>query len=66
MIDDKVYKAKKDLTGPFNITIKKNDELHIVRDIVYVNGYPLPFDMQTTIYDWLKNNENFEDDTRVF
>jgi hypothetical protein len=66
MIVNKVYRALKDIIGPFNVEIKKNDELHIVTDVIYYNGYPLPFEMQLTFYSWLVNNEEFIDDTRNF
>jgi hypothetical protein len=66
MIQNKVYRALKNITAPFEIIIKKDEELHVVSDVIYWNGYPLPFDMQEKIYSWLVNNEDFRDDTRQF
>ncbi len=66
MINNKVYRALKDIIGPFGIEIKKDSELHIVVDVIYWNGFPIPFEMQTVFYDWLINNPNFIDDTRSF
>lgn len=66
MVVNKIFRALKDITGPFDIKIKKDDELHIVTDVVYCNGFPLPFEMQTTIYNWLINNKDFKNDTRRF
>lgn len=67
MIHNKVFRSKGETTLPFSITLKKDDELHIVEDVVYCNGFPLPFEMQGTIYQWLlKNGDKFIDDTRTF
>lgn len=66
MIVNKIFRALKDVTGPFDIKLKKGDELHIVTDVVYCQGFPLPFEMQTKVYEWLINNNDFKDDTRPF
>ena len=67
MIVNKVYRLLKDTTAPFDIQLKDNAELHIVQDVVYMNGFPLPFEMQTILYNWIINNPTlFRDDTRKF
>jgi hypothetical protein len=66
MISNKVYRAKNETPAPFGVVIKKDDELHIVQDVVYFNGFPLPPEMQNQFYNWLVTNNNFYDDTRDF
>lgn len=66
MIVNKVYRASKDVIAPFGVEIKKDEELHIVTDVVYCKGYPLPFEMQSSFYTWLINSKDFKDDTRKF
>lgn len=66
-ISNSVYCLLNDTEGPFKIKFTKNDELHIVEDVVYFNGYPLPFEMQSTIYNWMQNTPSlFKDVTRRF
>lgn len=65
MIKDKVFKLKEDAIAPFNIELKKNQEISVVIDVVYLNGYMLQKEMQSKFYDWIVNNPNlFTDETR--
>lgn len=66
MITNKVFRATKDVVAPFEIKIKKGDELEVVNDVVYMGGYPLPPNLQQKIYDWLVISPDFKDDTRKF
>ncbi len=56
MINNIVYRLKADaLVGP-DMPLKKDQELEIVMDVVYVNGYPVPPALQPVFYNWIKNN----------
>jgi hypothetical protein len=56
MIQNVVYQLKADaLVGP-DMPLKKGQELEIVMDVVYVNGFPVPPAIQPTFYNWIKNN----------
>ena len=48
-----------------NIEFKVGQEFEIVVGVVYMNGYPLPFNIQQTMLNWINNNPNlFLNDTR--
>lgn len=65
MIKERVYRLKEDAQAPFNVELKKNTELEIVMDIVYMGGYPLESVMQKQFYQWITQNPNlFEDTTK--
>jgi hypothetical protein len=65
MIEQKVVKVLKATKLPFNVELPANQELEIVRDVVYMNGFPLPWEMQATILKWIIDNPKaFADDTR--
>ena len=47
------------------LILKKGQEFEIVTDVVYMNGFPVPMDMQRMFYTWITQNQNlFSDDTR--
>jgi len=65
MIDSRVYRVKQPIEIMKGITLQKGQELEIVRDVVYMNGYPIPPEMQPIFYAFIINNPTlFEDDTR--
>jgi hypothetical protein len=65
MIEQKVVKLLKANKLPFNVELPANQELEIVRDVVYMNGFPLPWEMQAGILKWINDNPKaFADDTR--
>ena len=46
---------------------KDGQEFHIVADVVYMGGFPLPGGMQKPFIGWVLNNKNlFVEDTRHF
>jgi hypothetical protein len=67
MIKEMVYRLKADaLVGP-NMPLNKGQEIEIVMDVVYVNGYPVPPALQPTFYNWIKNNPDlFVDVTKKY
>jgi len=49
------------------INLETNQEFHIVSDVVYMNGYPIPYAMQRFFIDWILNNkELFNLDNRTW
>jgi hypothetical protein len=70
-IVDRVFRLKNnfDLKIPNGDTInlKGGSELHIVTDVLYMNGYPLPIGLQDYMINWIINNPNlFINDNRVW
>ena len=56
MIKNIVYKLKANaLVGP-EMPLFEGQEIEIVMDVVYINGYPVPPAMQPLFYNWVKNN----------
>lgn len=42
-------------------------EFHIVNDVLYMSGHPVPIDMQNKLIKWIADNPNlFIGDTRIF
>jgi len=65
MIINKVFRLKQPCEVTKGITLPSGQEIEIVMNVVYINGYPLPPNLQPTFMAWLKNNPNlFKDDTR--
>jgi len=65
MITNKVYRLRADATIAKGVDMKASQEIEVVQDVVYVNGYPVPPAMQQLFLNWITNNpELFEDDTR--
>lgn len=61
------YILKEDVDFTPTLQFKKNQEFEVVDKVVYVNGFPLPFDMQIDVYQWMDiNNTKFINDTRNF
>jgi hypothetical protein len=57
MISNKILVLKKDSKLKNGLEFKKGTELHIVMDVVYMQGFPLPQGLQATIMSWLDNNK---------
>jgi len=58
MITNKILVLKKDAKLPNGLEFKKTTEFHIVMDVVYMSGFPLPQALQSTIINWLENNKD--------
>ena len=71
-IADRVFRLKTAenvrLEGmPQDMEFQSGEEFHIVADVVYMRGFPLPAPMQKPVFDWILGNEKkFVDDTRLF
>ena len=65
MIQSKVYRLKKDCEISRGILLKENQEVEIVRDVVYINGNMVPPNYQELFYDFITKNEDlFENVTK--
>ncbi len=58
MTVDKIYVLKKDSKLQNGLDFKEGMEFHIVMDVVYMQGYPVPQNVQPTIKNWILNNKN--------
>lgn len=56
MITNKIVVLKQDANATNNLVFKSNDEFHIVMDVVYMNGFPLPKEFQPVIINWIQDN----------
>ena len=63
MIKNKVYRLKKDEEIGKNMPMKAGQEIEIVMDVVYVNGFMVPPMMQPIFYGWVKNNQDKVEET---
>lgn len=62
---NKVLRVKEAAELQNGITFPKGQEIEIVENVVYVNGYMFPPAMQGIVYGWITRNPTlFEDDTR--
>lgn len=56
MIQNKVLRLLKGTLLPNGIKLSEGQELEIVMDVVYMNGYPIPFNMQVMVLNFIKDN----------
>ena len=71
-INNSVFRLKhakkiiiKGIPQPFEF--RNGEEFHIIRDVVYMGGFPLPTNMQELVIKWIKDNPSlFINDTRNF
>jgi hypothetical protein len=62
MIQNKVYRLKEGVEVAKDMPLPAGQEVEIVMDVVYVNGYPVPPAMQKLFLDYVTNNESKFDD----
>lgn len=59
-INDNVYRLKNDCTLNIPnmdvINFKGAQEFHIVADVLYMGGYPLPIGLQEYLINWINTN----------
>ena len=63
MIKNRVYKLNKATKLSNGVEFPVNQELEVVMDVVYVGGYPLPFNMQSLVLNWINSNPLLFTDT---
>lgn len=65
MIQNRVLKLKKDALVGKDMPLQAGQEIEIVMDVVYINGFMVPPALQSIFYVWIINNPDlFSDDTR--
>jgi hypothetical protein len=70
-ISNIVYRLKHDNTlevpNSQPLIFKGGTEFHIVADVIYMGGYPLPKGLQNFLIKWVTSNPTlFVQDTRIF
>jgi hypothetical protein len=66
-MNGQVYRLKQDVSVAKGMDLKAGQELEVVMGVVYMGGFPLPFDMQPLFMNFINNNKNlFIDDTRTW
>lgn len=49
------------------LELRNGEEFHIVLDVLYMSGYPVPIGLQKFLIDWINDNPSlFVNDTRNF
>jgi hypothetical protein len=61
-IKNRVYRLKAAAEVGKDMPLPAGQELEIVQDVVYVNGYMVPPMMQALFYGWVINNPTLFDD----
>ena len=56
MISNKILLLKQEAKLKNGLEFKPNTEFHIVMDVVYMQGFPLPMNLQATMMSWLNDN----------
>ena len=65
MITNRILVLKKAAKLPNGLEFKTATEFHIVRDVVYMQGHPLPMGLQAMIINWTQDNSGlFREITR--
>jgi len=62
MITNRVYKLKADAEVGKDMPLPAGQEIEIVTDVLYINGYMVPPNLQPTFYNWIVNNPDLFDD----
>lgn len=57
MIQNKIYRVKQEsIISKINLTLKKEQELEVVRDVVYMGGFMVQTNLQSAMLEWIKAN----------
>lgn len=65
MIQNIVYRLKEAVEVAKDMPLQAGQEVEIVMDVVYINGYPVPPAMQKLFLDYVTNNvSKFDDVTK--
>lgn len=62
MIVNRVYRLKEDAFVAKDMPLKKNQEIEVVNDVVYINGNMVPPTMQYLFLKWIMDNPSLFDD----
>lgn len=56
MTTNKILVLKKASTLQNGLEFPAGTEFHIVIDVVYMQGFPVPFNLQATMLNWINTN----------
>ncbi len=62
MITNKVYKLTKNVEVARNMPLQAGQEIEVVMDVVYMNGYPLTPELQPLFLRFVNENQNILED----
>ena len=67
MIQNGVFRLKRDATVTDDLEFKMGQEFELIGGVIYMGGFPLQTNLQGLIKRWMDNNQNlFINDTRDF
>lgn len=62
MIIEKVYRLTKNVEVARNMLLQAGQEIEVVMDVVYVNGFPLQPELQPLFLRFVNENQNILED----
>ena len=65
MINNRVYRLKQDVEIGKDMPLKRNQEIEIVTDVVYIGGNMVPPNLQNLFYSFVMNNPKLFDDVTL-
>jgi hypothetical protein len=65
MITNKVYKLTKDVEVAKDMPLQSGQEIEVVMDVVYINGFPLPPAFQPLFLNFIHENQGILTDVTL-
>lgn len=62
MIKEKVYRLTKNVEVARNMPLQAGQEIEVVMDVVYINGFPLQPELQSLFLRFVNENQNILED----
>ena len=62
MITEKVYRLTKNVEVARNMPLQAGQEIEVVMDVVYINGFPLQPELQPLFLRFVNENQNILED----
>lgn len=62
MIKEKVFRLTKNVEVARNMSLQAGQEIEVVMDVVYVNGFPLQPELQPLFLKFVNENQNILED----
>jgi hypothetical protein len=62
MIKEKVFRLIKDIEVARNMPLKAGQEIEVVMDVVYINGFPLQPELQPLFLKFVNENQSILED----
>lgn len=62
MIKEKVFKLTKNVEVARNMPLQAGQEIEVVMDVVYINGFPLQPELQSLFLRFVNENQNILED----